>query len=162
MSTDEKKLNPEIKEVLYGKKELKQLILYPLSISDQFKVTDMITEIVQQLVEGQKSGQTTDYAFMTAAISALQKNIDKVLSIVADISVEETTKIVDVLTNTQLVNIVDVIWTVNYEPALKKGKSLFERGKSVFASKKLSQISSSVIPNTDLKTSIEKPIKEEE
>jgi hypothetical protein len=160
--TDEKRLNPDIRVITYGKKELKELTLYPLSIGDQFKVTDMITSVVQQLVSGSREGQLNDLVFMTAVMQALETNLGKILSLIADIPEDESKEIVNTLTNTQLLDIVESVWAVDYEPALKKGKNLFERGKSVFGSRRLSQSSSSASPSTDLKTSTEKAIEKVE
>lgn len=152
---EDKQMNPDITEITYGKKELKTLVVYPLSIGDQFKVTNMITEIVKNLVENK--GSTGDYAFMTAIMNALEKNLSKILSLVADIEEQEANDIVNSLTNTQLMDIVETIWTVNYEPALKKGQDLFDRGKQLFASRRSSPSSSNATPSTDLKTSTESP-----
>jgi len=160
--SDEKRLNPDIKEVEYGKKELKNLTIYPLSLGDQFKVTDMITKVIQEIADSQKAGQVSDYAVIDVAMTAIKENIGKILSLIADIPKDKIDKIIYDLTNTQLVELVDVVWSVNFEPALKKGKSLFEKGRSVFGSKSLSQSSSSVIPSTDSKMSIEKVTDKEE
>ena len=156
--TDEKRLNPDIRIITYGKKELNDLTLYPLSIGDQFKVTDIITSVVQKLVTGAREGQLSDYVFMSAVIAALQENLGKILTLISDISEEEAAKIIDTMTNSQLVDVVESVWAVDYEPALKKGKNLFERGKSVFGSRRLSQSSSSPTLNTDLKMSTEEVI----
>jgi len=160
--SDEKRLNPDIKEVEYGKKELKTLTIYPLSLGDQFKVTDMITKVIQEIADSQKLGQTSDYAVIDVAMTAIKDNIGKILSLIADLPKDKIDKIIYDLTNTQLVDLVDVVWSVNFEPALKKGKSLFEKGRSVFGSKSLSQSSSSVTPSTDSKMSIAKVTKKEE
>lgn len=151
---EDKQMNPDITNLTYGKKELKILVVYPLSIGDQFKVTNMITEIVKNLVENK--GTAADYAFMTAIMNALEKNLSKILSLVADIVEAEANDIVNSLTNTQFVALVETIWTVNYEPALKKGQDLFDRGKLLFASRRSSPSSSNATPSTDLKTSTEK------
>ena len=153
---DEKRLNPDIRIITYGKKELKDLTLYPLSIGDQFKVTEIITQVVQQLVVGAKEGNLSDFIFMSAVMTALETNLGKVLTLISDITEEEAAEVINTMTNSQLVDVVESVWDVDYEPALKKGKNLFERGKSVFGSKGLLQSSSSVIPNTDLKISTEK------
>jgi hypothetical protein len=155
---DEKRLNPDIRIITYGKKELKELTLYPLSIGDQFKATDMITSVVQQLVSGQREGQLNDLFFMTAIMQALESNLGKILTLIADIPEDESKEIINTLTNTQLLDIVESVWAVDYEPALKKGKNLFERGKSVFGSRRSSPSSSSASPSIDLKTSTEKAI----
>jgi hypothetical protein len=151
---DEKRLNPDIRIITYGKRELKELTLYPLSIGDQFKVTDMVTGIVQRLVVGQRDGNLDDLVFMTAVMNALEANLGKILVLISDIPETEISEVINNLTNTQFVDIVDSVWTVDFEPALKKGKNLFERGKSVFGSERSSQTSFSSTPSTDLKTSI--------
>jgi hypothetical protein len=144
-------LNPDIREIQYGKKEMKTLTLYPLSIGDQFKVTDIITKVVQDLVAGQQKGLLSDFAFMTSVMGALEENLAKILTLIADISEDEAKKVIADLTNSQLMDIVEMVWEVDFEPALKKGKNLFERGKKVFDSKRLSPDSSSPTPSTDLK-----------
>jgi len=153
MENTEKLLNPDIRDITYGKKELKTLTLYPLSVGDQFKVTDIVTKVVQDLVRGQQEGKTGDFAFMTVVIEALEKNLGQVLTIVADISEKEAKAVISQLTNTQFANVVESIWVVDYEPMLKKGKSLLERGKSLFGSRKSLQDSSDTTLNTGSKTS---------
>jgi hypothetical protein len=154
--TDAKRINPDIRNITYGKKELKELTLYPLSIGDQFKVTDIITSVVQKLVAGTKENQLNDFVFMSAIINALEDNLGKVLILIADIPEDEVKNILQDTTNSQLMDIVESVWEVDFEPALKKGKNLFERGKSVFDLKRSSPSSSNVTHNTDLKTSTEK------
>lgn len=162
MSEDAKLLNPDIRDIVYGKKELKKLTLYPLSVGDQFKVTDIVTKVVQDLVKGQQEGILGDFAFMTSVMEALETNLGKILTLISDSSEEEAKEIISQLTNTQLADIIESVWIVDYEPMLKKGKSLFERGKSVFSSKKSSPTSSSPILNTGSMTSTENVIKMEE
>lgn len=157
-----RQLNPDITEIVYGKKELKNLIIYPLSAGDQFKVTNMVTEIVQTLVAAQRANHSTDLVFVTAVIAALENNLGKILSLVATIPEDESKIIISDVTNTQLADIAEIIWSVNYEPALKKGKSLLERAKSMFGSSGSLSNSLDSSHNTGLKTSTEKVINTEE
>jgi hypothetical protein len=155
-------LNPDIKEITYGKRNLKTITIYPLSIGDQFKVTDLITELIKKLGEAQAMGANNDFALVTAAIKILEDNITKILSLVADASDEECEDIVNNMTNTQLMEVVDIVWSVNFEPAIKKGKSLFEKGKSIFNSPNLSPDSSDSSLSTGSRISTEGVIKAEE
>lgn len=156
-------INPEVKEIKYGKKELKTLTLYPLSIGDQFTVSDIITKIVQELITAKNEGlATTDYTFLTAAMDLLKENIGKILVLISGLAEEDSNAILNELTNSQLMEMIDIIWTINYEPNLKKGQSLIERGKKVFGSSLSSQNLSSAINNTTLNTSIEEPLKKED
>ena len=150
---DSKRLNPDIRQTVYGKKELKEITLYPLSIGDQFKVTELATGIIQKLAEvGQN---VTDLAFMAAVMSSLEENFGTILSLITDIPKKEINIVVNNLTNSQLIDIIESVWTVDYEPALKKGKNLFDRGKSVFNLKRSLASSSDSIPSTDSNTSID-------
>ncbi len=160
--SEERRMNPSIKNICYGKKEIKEITIYPLSIGDQFTITDLITQVVQELVQKSKTEGASDFVFMTSIMEAIETNIDTVLCLIADISEEESKIILKDMTNDQLVDLVDLIWSVNFEPALKKGKSLFERAKGVFSSRRLSADSSNSILNTDSKTSTENHIKTEE
>jgi hypothetical protein len=156
MENESAMINPAVRELIYGKKTLKKLTIYPLSIGDQFKVTNMVTEIVSTLAEKGSSG-TNDVAFMTAVMMALENNLGKILSLIADITEEESAEVISNLTNTQLLNLVESVWLTDYEPCLKKGKDLYERGRSVFSSSGSLPGSSESTPSTDLKTSTEKP-----
>lgn len=149
MNDDTKRINPDVHEIDYGKKELKKLVLYPLSVGDQFTVTDIITNIAKELVQAQQLGNMNDYTFMVTLMGVLKTNINKVLSLIACITEEESNDIIHDLTNSQLLDIVDIVWSVNFEPALKKGQSLLERGRSVFGSSPSSPSSSSSTLNTD-------------
>jgi hypothetical protein len=155
-------LNPDIREITYGKKELKKLTLYPLSIGDQFKVTNIVTEVIQDLIKGESSGQLIDFVFMTSVMNALEKNLVKVLELVSDLTEEQRKVILSDITNAQLLDIIESIWTVDYEPALKKGRSLYEKGRKVFLSERPSPSSSNSIPSTDLKMSTEKATETED
>ena len=157
---EDKKMNPDITPLVYGKRELKTLMLYPLSVGDQFKVTNIVTEVVKNLVDNQ--GKVTDFAFMTVVMSALEKNLKSILALVADIGEQESADVIDQLTNIQFVSCIETIWLVNYEPALKKGQDLFERGKQLFASRRSSPSLSSATPSTDSKTFTEKPTEQAE
>lgn len=155
-------INPDVKIIYYGKKELKEMTLYPLSVGDQFTVTDIITKVIQQVVTAQNLANANDYSFMLATIQVVKDNINKVLSLITDLDNEQAEKAIGDLTNTQLLDIAEIVWSVNYEPSLKKGQSLLERGRKVLNLNKSSQSSSSSTLNTDLNTSIGEVTEKEE
>jgi hypothetical protein len=159
---ESQKINPDVKIIEYGKKVLKNLTIYPLSAGDQFTITDIITKVAQELVSAQQAGKTSDYSFMLSVMGVIKINIGEILSLIIDPEEAKSEDVINDLTNSQLVDIADIIWSVNYEPALKKGQSLFERGKKVFGSSQSLQSSSNTTLNTDLKTSIESPIEKED
>ncbi|MCE5226097.1 MAG: hypothetical protein LLG05_09610 [Porphyromonadaceae bacterium] len=158
----ESNLNPNIREIQYGKKELHSLSLYPLSLADQFTVTDIVTEIAQQLMDAKNKGITSDVVFVTATMKILQENISKVLALIADITVKESDEIIKQLTNDQLMDLLNHVWEVNFEPLAKKGKSLLEKGKQMFVSTSSSPDFSDSIHSTGSRTSSEKDIEKAE
>lgn len=142
-------LNPDIRNIEYGKREIKSLQIFPLSIRDQFKLSDMITKVVTGIVDAQEQNQFSDMAFMHQVMGAIEANIAQILCVSADISIEESNEVLDTMTNPQLVELVEIIWVVNYEPAIKKGKDLFERGRNLFPSKRSSAPSLNAFPSID-------------
>lgn len=142
-------LNPSIRELIYGKKELKKLTLYPLSVGDQFKLTELVTKVVQRLVAAQKENSLNDLAFMASMMESLEENLAMVISLISDVPPEEAKEVISRLTNSQLADLIESIWETDYEPMLKKSKNLYERGKNLFNSRKQSPVSLNPIPNTD-------------
>ena len=153
------RMNPKVVEVEYGKREIKTLTLYPLSLKDQFQVTDIICEVIQGM--GNLSGEDglNEVGLFSSFLENIGKNAPKVIRIVADITEEEADAVFDKITNDQFVLFAEKVWEVNFENALKNAKSLFERIKSQTSkqttSKRSSQESLSVIPNTPSATSLE-------
>lgn len=142
-------LNPDIRNMEYGKREIKSLQIFPLSIRDQFKLSNMVTSVVTGLVDSQEEYQFSDAAFMRQVMESIESNITEILCVMADIKKEEADEIIDAMTNTQLLELVEIIWIVNYEPAIKKGRDLFERGRNLFPSKRSSAPSLSGSPSID-------------
>lgn len=131
-------LNPDIRNIEYGKREIKSLQIYPLSIRDQFKLSNLVTTVVTNIVAAQEENQFSDAVFMKFIMDAIEENIGELLCTMADITKEESEAVLDSMTNPQLVELVEVIWEVNFEPAIKKGRDLFERGRNLFPSKRSS------------------------
>ena len=151
------RMNPKVVEVEYGKRELKKLTLYPLSLKDQFQVTDIISKVIQGLGNLPQDG-TSEVAIFSSFLEQIGENANKVISIVADISNEEAEVVFNVITNDQFVFFAEKVWEVNFESALKNAKNLFERIKKQMKPetlKRSSQESSNVIPITPSQTSLE-------
>ena len=75
---------------------------------------------------------------------------------------EAADDIIGSMTNTQLADLAESIWNVDFEPMIKKGKSLFDRAKSMFSSRRSSPDSSSSTLNIGSNTSTEEVSKTEE
>lgn len=146
-----KKLNPAITVVDYGKREIKSITIYPLSVGDQLKVTEIIAQVISDVVDRESAGgKMSNFAYMNLAISAIKDNIAKLIPLISDLKTEEVDGFLDDLTNDQLLDIADVVWKTSYEPSIKKGQDLFARMRNLFPSKRSPQASSSGIQATPL------------
>ena len=94
---------------------------------DQFKVTDLFTEVLGTFLAHQNKGDasldalpTTCVAFVIAAIKA---NLTKILSFLID---ENSEQIAQELTNNQLCDIAAIVYEVNYAVISKKVSGLLK------------------------------------
>lgn len=155
---DEKKLNPQITETDIGVRSLRTITIYPLSMADQIKMSDLITEALKAflLKKDQK-----DLAFVKFMIDLIKKNIIGILAMVSDVKPDEE-DLLGEITNVQASEIAKILYEVNYEGTIKNLKDLFEKVRSMFPSERLLQPSVKDIPSTGLKISTEKPGEKEE
>lgn len=125
------KLNPQIKEIEIGVRELRSIKLYPLSVADQFDLTKKIADSINEIV----GGDVLDFKGLSEAEAVdrlrevISSNLDVILGYVCD---KEEVPQMKELTNLQVSDIVLKIFEVNYEGLIKNFKSLFERGKALF------------------------------
>lgn len=131
------KMNPQISTVEVGTKSLREVFIYPLSVADQFNLTNVIAGVVQQVAAMDDS--TDDMAMVSLVVDAVKENLAKILEYVLEdgesISFTE-------LTNSQLMIIVDTIFENNYEDQIKNLKRLLEKAKTLWSSPQLSPKSS--------------------
>lgn len=158
LSLQKDELNPQITTVKIGRRNLTEQTLYPLSVPDQLKVTDIVTEAIQSLWDLQKDAEEkdemlTNTAFASAIIGAIRANIVTVLALVIDVSTKEAEKVLAETTNLQLTCILDKIWWANYEDSIKNVQDLFGKVKSLFLSERSSQPSLNDTDNTISPTS---------
>ena len=131
------KMNPQISTVEVGTKSLREVFIYPLSVSDQFQLTGIITGVMQEVSSLEDSAD--DMKIITLATDAIKLNLAKILEYVLD---EGETISFDELTNSQLMDVVNIIFEENYEEQIKNLKRLFEKAKKLWSSKQLSPKSS--------------------
>jgi len=145
------KLNPKILEFEFGKRELETVLLYPLSLGDQFKVSNIIGTAIQNLGT-LTEGPGNDVEMFQVFIKQVEENIVEIVKIVADVEESRATEIVDVMDNDQFLVFAEAVWAVNYESSLKNGKDLFERIKTQLVPKKTSKRSLQQFSNDILNT----------
>ena len=164
MSEELKDLNPQIVDIEIGIRTLRKITIYPLSTTDQFKMSDLITKALQKFfLRGDKSTKSKDeddMEFVAFLIGLIRKNIVKVFELICD--EEHPGKLLDDISNLQLSNIVKTIYEVNYEEPGKNVESLVDQVKNLFQSGRLLQQSVSDIQDIDLTISSESPSETEE
>ena len=117
---DIKRLNPDIKEVRVGVRRLRTIKVYPLSASDQFELSDIITEAIKTFMASEGE---MDIAFVSVMVKLVSENIGKILEFVTD-EKDRGDNILKDLTNNQVIEIAEIIYEVNYAALQKKVTSL--------------------------------------
>ena len=155
-----KALNPDIRTVQIGVRELYNLTIYPLSIGQQVKMSETIGDAVAGFYQNPTS---TDAEFVAFIVKLLGENAKEVLDYITDpdeIKGVLTGKgkkgdIHDYINNKQLFEIAENIYEDNFRDPSEKVKTMFETIKKEYLSGLLSPESSEDIPSTDLSTSSE-------
>lgn len=124
-------LNPQIVTMEVGVRKLHQITIYPLSMSDQFKCTDLITNFVSKTIEHLEGSQVKDIAAVPVIIKGIEKNLVQILDFVVDKN--EKIKLGD-LTNLQFSELAQLIYDVNYDGASKNFLALIAKVKSLLPS----------------------------
>lgn len=158
-NNDEQRLNPQIRMVEVGQRKLKKIDFYPLSITDQLSLTNMIKDIVQRFVSLQDT--VSDVELVVIVIDAIEKHIVHILTLVTDMTKADAKKLLSDITNTQITDMATVIWEVNYEGSVKNVQDLFGKARNLFDSKRSLQPSSNDTDNTISATSTEEDGKTE-
>ena len=136
MSGKEKmnELNPLHKSTTIGLREVKEIIIYPLSVGEQLKLTDIITDFLRKYfgtedgTEGKgKAESMEDIALINELVEVIRDNVGKIIVLVTD--AEDANEILDDMTNDQLMDFVNIVYDMNFESARKKLKNLIQKVK---------------------------------
>jgi len=126
-------MNPQICSVQVGIKSVRDITIYPLSISDQLKLSEDISEILGKLSTIDKLGEEE---VIKEFINLIRVNLAKILSYVLD---EKEEIDFGELTNTQLSEIATIIYSVNYKDVLGNLKDLIQKAKTQLPGMRSSQ-----------------------
>ena len=138
------KLNPQICSIEVGRKTLKEVTIYPLSLTDQFRTTDLISDLVTKTVafleKTKTSEETSEEAINIAVIQEIASSIEANLAKILDFVVDSGEKIdLDDLTNLQFSELADLIFDVNYAGAVGNFQGLVSKVKTLLQSTRPSQ-----------------------
>jgi len=136
-------LNPRTKTFEFGLRELKSCVIYPLSMADQFRLTNAISKAAEQYqeatlpgnitleeVENEDTPDTVSNAAKTV-VNFLQENVETILVMVTD---EKDRPTMDEMDNVQLAELVEIIFDNNYANTIKNFQSLIEKARGLFPS----------------------------
>jgi len=149
---DRSQLNPQIVDATIGVRYLRNIPVYPLAVGDQLSLSSMISEAISAVADSDDDIETAGIA-----IALIKKNLPILLEFITNTDDETTEQLLKDITNTQAVEIAEIVYEQNYATLIKKVKGLFDKmGKMMenLPSKRPSQPS---VNSTDIdsKTSIE-------
>lgn len=124
-------LNPQIREISVGTKELRKITIYPLSMADQFKLTDAIVDAARQFSVIDPA-ELNDSVIVATVIGMVEENLQDLLGLLLD--EEESVQFTE-LTNDQFTELVEIVYEVNYETSIKKFQDLIAKVKSTLPKK---------------------------
>jgi len=151
-NNEQEKLNPQIADVEIGVRNLRKITIYPLSMGDQLKLTDLIIKTITDQVD---EGGTSDLS-VAFIVKVIHENIGKILTMVSN----EKETVLDELSNLQAIEIADIIFDVNYGIVAKNFKSLSGKLMGLFQSERPLPLSVNDT-DTDSTTSTESPTETE-
>lgn len=114
---------------VYGKKNQYNLVLWPLSVGDQLKVSSLVTGFITTLAALIADDERPSEAVVIErAISLIMTDIQKVVALTADIPEddERIVSLMDNITNMQLAQLVEYVWETNYGSVRKNYSRLME------------------------------------
>lgn len=104
------KMNPKIRKVDVGTREIKQITIYPLSIKDQEALVTFFTGLIEKFFEEMREKQFTNTEFFQMILQIVTENIPEFLKYATDEEID-----LGNLTNYQLSEIIKHVYTDNFE-----------------------------------------------
>lgn len=113
------KMNPRIRKVEIGVRELSTISIYPLSIKDQTHMVELFVSIVEKFFGEVREKQITNSEFFSIIAQLVMDNIPEFLKYVTDDELD-----LGNFTNYQLSEIAKHIYVDNFEDPGKNVQSL--------------------------------------
>ena len=122
-----KRINPRIRNVSIGIRNLRNIKVYPLSMHDQKQLIALVNKILKTLFEEEKKTEKTDdknLVFISHVVKVIEDNIEELLGYAAPD--EDITKFMKDIDNDQLSEIVGHVYRDNFGTPVKNVTSLFD------------------------------------
>ena len=121
---EKKELNPQIASLKVGTRNLRTIKIYPAAFGDQLELTDLITKTVQEFINSKEEiEKKIDIEVVQFLLDLVKDNLARIIQIVSD----EDGKLLKETTNSQVVELAELIYEMNYTGPAKNVKSLFEK-----------------------------------
>lgn len=145
--TDAAKLNPRIRKMLIGVKELKEITFYPFSRAVQTQMKTMLEEMFVTVLNAMGTADnirvsedlnkaSKDYllakTIIDTGLEQLMKNFAQVLTL-STCEEHKGDELLDDMDNEQIVEAAETILDMNFAGAIKKVPPAIAKWKSVFA-----------------------------
>lgn len=143
--TENYELNPDIRKIVIGIHDPKEVKVYPISLADE---QDLLDDFLSVFVSFKDiTDNTNDYELIQLIKNKIFENLENILLSVLP---EDYSLDLKEITNTQALALCDIIYEVNFEFLLKKkGVNFLKKMKELFLSMNLSPLSSEEQEATD-------------
>jgi len=135
------KINPVVVRVSIGKKELREIEILPLSVADQFQLSDLISDCIGNLAKITPNAE--DAVLVGMVFEIVRKNLGRIVGLIVredgGNTVSILTRVMDFIlrrkpenrllqdiTNDQAMEIARIVYSTNYEQFVKKVQSLLK------------------------------------
>lgn len=137
-------LNPKIKTIELGIEELHTYTIYPLSMADEFKLFDTISDIAEK-ISGitDESTETETTTVVLTVFDVLKENITEVLKMVTK---KDNRPELNDIDNEQFTELLEMIFDMNFTGSVKNFQSLVGKIKNMFPQTRRSAQSSNTQP----------------
>lgn len=122
-------LNPRIKEIELGTEELTAYKIYPLSMSDEFRISEIISKVAKEVVALEDTGSSSDAQMVQLALTTIKENIDIILEMTTK---ENNRPKLTEIDNVQFSELVELIFEINFETSIKNFQGLVAKVKGMF------------------------------
>lgn len=117
-------LNPNIRNLVIGIRKPRTIVIYPLSIGDQLKMSETIANLLTMITATEDITDGT--AFISNVLSLIQNSLKDFLKFVLEEG-ENPDQVLNEMSNDHAVELCELIYAMNYEDTLKKTKEIVRK-----------------------------------
>lgn len=126
-------LNPQIKEIEVGIRNLRNIKIYPLSVRDQLKAKEIIKSALDTLFSVSQERTVDDMVFISFIVDTVTKHIEDIVPLVTDCKITEEDDLLSDITNKQFTQLVEIVYEENFSFLASKVAAKFQAIKEKMA-----------------------------